>query len=133
YSGGAGAFVNSGSPITLESNGVAIVNFSSRFQTISNNLTLGAAQTWLASAGPLAFFGSMTNGGKTLTIDGAANVSFGPGSGLRGAGGLVKNGAGTLTVSGPMTFTGGITHNNGTIAAPVNGVFNNSQTLMLNG
>src|SRR5262249_802877 len=54
YSGGAGAFVNSGSPITLESNGVAIVNFSSRLQTISNNLTLGAVQTWLASAGPLA-------------------------------------------------------------------------------
>src|ERR1043166_618153 len=127
----ASSFSNSGSPLTIRSAGVAILNSSPNLQTIANNVTLGAAQTWNAATGPLAFGGTNSNGGFALTINGSSAVSF-SGGGLSGAGGLVKNGTGTLTLSAPMTFTGAISLNNGAIATAANNVLAN-QNLTLNG
>ncbi len=130
FSNNATAFSISGSPLTIRSGG--IVNNSSAGQAFGNNIVIGAAETWNASAGPLSFTGTNSNGGFPLTIDGAG-VNFGPGGRLSGSGSLTKNGSGTLTVSAPMTFSGAITNNSGTIATPVNSVFNNSQSFTLNG
>src|SRR5207302_5761304 len=92
----ASAFTNSGGTITLSSNG--IVNLSTSRQTILNHIVLASPQTWQASAGPLSFGGSNDNGGFTLTIDGASSISFDSGGALSGAGGLVKNGSGALSL-----------------------------------
>lgn len=130
YNGSAGAFVNSGSQLTIRGQG--ITNNSASQQTISNNVVMAAPQTWNAAAGPLAFGGMNNNGGFTPVIDGGFGTTFLPGSGLSGSGGLVKNGAGTLTVSAPMTFAGPITLNSGFFRPDVNNVGGN-QPIILNG
>src|SRR5438034_6369820 len=110
---GTRSLIKSGMPLTIRSNGLAIVNNSSVNQTILNNITLGADQIWKAAAGPLTFGGSIANGGFTLTIDGTNDLTFSVGSGLTGLGGLTKSGAGILRVNAPLTFTGPLTLNAG--------------------
>jgi autotransporter-associated beta strand protein len=92
----------------------------------------GAAQTWMAAAGNMIFSGiynggatsraTVTNNGGRLTIDGAFNTTIGSATGrgdIRGAGGLTKNGAGTLTLGGtlPNDYSGGTVINAGRIIA----------------
>jgi autotransporter-associated beta strand protein len=86
-----------------------------------------AAQTINAAAGDIVFTGAypltatnatINNGGGNLTIDGAFNTTIGTtGRGhIEGAGGLIKNGAGTLTLGGTLAnnYSGGTTLNAGT-------------------
>jgi autotransporter-associated beta strand protein len=116
-----------------------VLNNDNNTQTFNVSLTLftstgiagaGAAQTFNAAAGPLIFSGNhpagrstVNNNGGTVTIDGAYNVTIGIGGAtygdLIGTGGLIKNGAGTLTLGGTAanTFSGGTTLNSGTIVA----------------
>jgi fibronectin-binding autotransporter adhesin len=116
-----------------------VLNNDNNTQTFNVSLTLftsagiagaGAAQTFNAAAGPLIFSGNhpagrstVNNNGGTVTIDGAYNVTIGIGGAtygdLIGTGGLIKNGAGTLSLGGTAvnTFSGGTTLNLGTIVA----------------
>jgi len=126
----AGSFTNSGATINNGTNG--IINNSTHQQSIRNNIVMAGPQTWLAGAGPLSFAGSNDNGGFTLTIDGASNVSLEQGGGLSGAGGLVKNGSGTLILNAPLTFTGDVTLTGGQIQTPTNNAFN-GQNLTFHG
>src|SRR5439155_15362454 len=105
---------------------------SPSIQTILNNITLGADQTWKAAAGPLVFGGTTSDGGFTLTIDGSKNVTFSAGSGLTGSGGLTKSGTNTLTINAPLAFTGPITLNNGKIETSLNNVLS-GQNITFNG
>jgi fibronectin-binding autotransporter adhesin len=59
---------------------------------------------------------SMALIGQTPTLTTADNVSVSVQPALSGSGGLVKDGAGTLTLSGACTFTGPLTVNEGTLA-----------------
>ena len=90
----------------------------------------GAAQTFNAAGGNLVFSGNhpagrstVNNNGGALTVDGAYNVTIGIAGAtygdLVGAGGLIKNGTGTLTLGGTAanTFSGGTTLNAGKIVA----------------
>ncbi len=59
---------------------------------------------------------SLQAGGGTFDIEDAAN-NFAVTQGVTGAGGLMKSGTGTVTLSGVNTYTGGTTLTAGTLAA----------------
>jgi autotransporter-associated beta strand protein len=87
-----------GASVTL--NG-GVNNNSSNLQTVNSNLTIGANQTFNAAGAGLTFGGTIETNGKTLTVDGANNTSFGQMNNSPNTGtGLVKNGGGTLTLTG---------------------------------
>jgi autotransporter-associated beta strand protein len=128
FAAGAGGFSNSGSALTIRSDG--ITNNSSALQRIANSITMAAPQFWNSAVGPISLDGLNNNGGFLLTVDGGSSVSFSSG-GLSGAGGLTKNGAGTLTLNAVMTFSGPITLNAGAIETTTDNVLTN-QSLTLN-
>ena len=97
----AGAYTLTGNALTI--NG-GIDNNSTNLQTINNNLTLGASQTFNATNGALTMNGSVALGGKYLTVN-ATNATALNGA-ISGNGDIVKTGSGTLTLAGNNTFTG---------------------------
>lgn len=94
---------------------------------------IGASQTWSAFAGDLVFSGiygtvqaSVALNGGNLTIDGAFNTTIGSPAGrgdiipgTAAGGGLIKAGAGTLTLGGTIanSYTGATVINAGTVVA----------------
>lgn len=116
----------------------SIVNNNANVQTFNVPMSLfssaggtgsGAAQTWNGGTGGFLFSGvyngaknTINNSGGTLTIDGSGNTTIGSATGrgdIIGAGGLIKNGSGTLTLGGTVanSYTGGTTINAGTLLA----------------
>jgi autotransporter-associated beta strand protein len=80
--------------------------------TLSAPVALGGAQTWLNNGGTLNA-GKVADGGYTLTAagSGASRIS----GSLSGSGGLIKSGAGTLTLTATNTYQGGTTLSSGTL------------------
>ena len=113
YNAGAAAFTIGGAgALTLGSNG--ITNNSTTPQVNNLYLVLNAPQTWNANAGALSFGGPLNLQANALTIAGSQSVTS---SGtISGTGGLVKNGAGILTLSDANTYSGGTTINGGRVA-----------------
>jgi autotransporter-associated beta strand protein len=112
FDSGASSFTLGGSTLTLGGGGVT--NNSTNTETINNAITLGAAETWNAASGNLAFGGNINNAGFLLSVSGASNTTL---SGvISGSGGLTKNGAGTLTIGGANTYTGATTVNGGDLS-----------------
>ncbi len=88
---------------------------------VGTGLTLGAAQTWNAAAGALNVTSNVVNGGFLLTVAGASNTAL---SGvISGTGGITKNGAGTLTITGTNNYSGATNMNAGLVS------INNSSAL----
>ena len=114
FTAGAGAFTLDGNELQFNS-GTQIVNNSTLTQTIQNDLTIASGQLTLnADAGDLDIQGGVAvadaNG---LATDGANDTTI---SGvISGAGGVVHNGAGMLTLSNDNTYTGDTTVNAGTL------------------
>lgn len=107
FLGAAGqAYTLNGNAITLGAGG--LTNLSSATNTISfTGITLGAAQSWNATAGPLNVTSDLDLSGFTLTVDGAQNTTIsGAISGAGGGSGLAKSGAGTLTLTGTNSYGG---------------------------
>jgi fibronectin-binding autotransporter adhesin len=105
----------SGQALTL-TNGLTM-NSGAGAVTIVSPITLGAAQSWVNNSASLLTVGTDTvsKASYLLNIDGSGNTTV---SGIiDGAGGLAKNGAGTLTLNGTNanTFTGGLNITNGTV------------------
>jgi autotransporter-associated beta strand protein len=98
---------------TLTIQGGGIANFGSMTQSISNTVALGANQTWHAGVGGLNIIGPVFNNGHDLTVTGPGDVAV-DGS-ISGAGGLVKDGAGNLLLSGANTYSGDTIVNSGTL------------------
>ena len=91
FASGASAFIMGGlGTYTINTGG--ITNNSTSLQTINNNITLGASQSWNTASGDLAVNGI-----------------------IGGTGGLTKIGTGILTLTGLNTFTGGTTLSSGTL------------------
>jgi fibronectin-binding autotransporter adhesin len=102
-------------PLTL--NGVGVSGFGALRNLSGNNsfagaITLGSASTIYSDAGTLTFSGGIANGGFTTTFGGAGNIS--ETNPISGAGALVKNDGGILTLGGANTYSGGTTINGGT-------------------
>ncbi len=76
----------------------------------SATIALGGATTGGDLSGP----GAVVLGANTLTVGTAGNSSFS--GAISGTGGLVKQGAGTLTLSAGQSFSGGTSIQAGTIA-----------------
>jgi autotransporter-associated beta strand protein len=124
----SGSYTNYGNAISLLA---GITNFSGFAQTVSNHVTLLAAQTFSASNAPLNFFGNVTNGGFRLFVDAATNIVFN--SAISGLGGLTKSGTGTLTLNAASTFTGPTTNQTGLLLMNnPNGSANGAGALFVN-
>jgi len=145
YAGGAGfvfgSSANNSPGFQNRAGGVAngVRNLDENTQTFNVSMTLfsatgtsgsGAAQTFNAAGGNLVFSGNhpsgratVNNNGGTLTVAGAYDVTIGISGAtygnLTGAGGLIKNGTGTLWLGGSAanTFSGGTTLSAGAIVA----------------
>ena len=114
FIGAGGVTINAGAgKVTMHQN------------TSTNRLhyILTADQTWLNNSGSTLGFApncKIFNQGYTLTFDGTGTISFeannaGTGN-MSGAGGIIKNGAGLLNLTGSFnSFTGGVTINGGTM------------------
>ncbi len=122
FSAGAGAFVFSGltsDEILLEGGvgrgGVGILNSSANLQTINQQISLGASQTFSAVGAGLLFGGNVNLGSFQLTLSssGANNITLG--NIVSGPGSLLKTGSGSLTLSGANTFSSGTTLSAGTL------------------
>ena len=105
--------------ITINSNAGQVIVGNVNPTSNRTHVVLSANQTWLNnSANTFIKYSKLTLGTNTLTLDGTGNITFTPtGASITGAGGLIKNGTGTLTL-GEQTnsFQGGVTINNGTLA-----------------
>ena len=122
FNSGAAAFTltsSGNSVLTIFAGG--IVNNDDSIQTINiTTITLGASQTWNAgtvTGGSLVFSGTTVNLGvsQTLTIDGSNTTSIVNQITGTGTSGIIKNGSGTLTLSGNNTYAGVTTINNGVL------------------
>lgn len=125
----AGTTVSSGGALEIQGN-IAVgnealtlngtgISSGGAFRNISGNnsyagtITLASASAINSDSGTLTLSGGITNGGFTATFGGASNTTE---SGvISGTGALVKNGNGTLTLSGGNTYSGGSTINGGTV------------------
>jgi len=114
----AGSFTIANNTIALSGD---IVNSSTKTQTITSALTLGSNSTVTAAFGDLVLGGTIalsnTGTANTLTFSGTQNatVSGSVSDGTAAGGSLVKTGTGILTLSGNNTFSGGLTHQAGTL------------------
>ena len=97
---------------------------TSGLKTISNNITMGAAQSF-TNNGAITIGGNVTNGGFVLTLTGTGTAGILAGN-LGGTGGLTKTGAGSWLVSGTNTYTGPTIVNNGTLQFGSNSSLANS-------
>jgi autotransporter-associated beta strand protein len=103
FKSGAGAYTLVGDALTIDLLGV--VNNSTAVQTVDLNLTLSANQSLNAASGDLAIGGAVALGENTLTVTGDEDTSVT--GAISGDGGLVKTGAGNLTLGGLNTYLGG--------------------------
>ena len=104
--------------LTLNGSGIAsdgALRSISGTNSFAGTITLASASSIFSDAGTLTLSGGIVNGGFTTTLGGAGNITE---SGvISGTGGLIKNGGGTLTLSGVNTFSGDSTLNGGTVIA----------------
>ncbi len=104
-----GGFVLSGTAVTLQ---WGILNQAGN-STWGVPTTLLASQSYTSNGGTLTVSSTTANGGFDLTLDGAGSHTI---SGvISGTGGLVKSGSGTAVVSALNSFTGNVTVNGGTL------------------
>jgi autotransporter-associated beta strand protein len=135
FTSNASIYTFSGGPLRIGAGG--IMHAAVNEQTFNPQILLGLDQTWRlgSNAGALRLVGNVDLGVRTLTIDaartgGSGNIIDGH---FSGTGGLIKTGAGTLSLSsGGSTFTGGTTVREGVLAFSHGGAFGNG-TVRLEG
>ena len=72
--------------------------------TVGGTIVLADSISVSAEADGSTFSAAVINGGHTIIFDGAHDLTVG--GIISGAGGIIKDGAGTLTLSGTQTYTG---------------------------
>ena len=101
-------------------------------RTLTNNITSPAELVLGGTTFNLTTSASTT--ARTLTLNGTGNTTINAAMVNNGTGAskIVKSGAGTLTLGGANTFTGGTTINQGTIKTTANDVLPNTGTITVN-
>src|SRR5436190_9055041 len=116
--GGTGGYNIGGNSIALNA-GLSVINNSGSFidHTVNNSLILNSNQTFtiIDPGGILVLLGAIDLNGKTLTFDVNSLSLAQVEAVISGAGGLIKAGAGTLTLSSNNTYTGATALNGGTL------------------
>jgi autotransporter-associated beta strand protein len=130
FASGAGAFTLSGNTLTIGSGGVS--NTSASLQTVSNNITLSANQSWTAVGGNLRFSGLISLNSFAWTLNPSSGRIITVSNAVSGAGSLLKAGAGTLALTGTNTFAGGVALSAGVLSIN-SGAALGSGTLSLSG
>jgi len=104
-----------GQTLTI-TNGIKI-NPGAGIVAIASPISLGASQIWSnGTANNLNVNANINNNGYTLTYNSPGTVFIAAGTGMSGAGGLTKNGAGTYQTRGSHTYTGPTIINQGTLS-----------------
>ena len=103
----SGGFALAGNPLSL----LWGLNNATGNNTWNIGTTLAAAQSFISSNNTLTVSGPVTNAGYALAFDGPGTIAVS--TLITGAGGLVKNGTGTTSLSVQSTYTGGTTINAG--------------------
>ena len=130
------AITLAGYTITLGSGGTGGITLDSSAgaHMVNSAITLGAAKSFSNnSSSLLSINGNVANGGYLLTFDGTGSGGVTVASQITGTGGITKNNGGTLTLSGPNTYTGTITLNAGTLNLNFGGVSNTGNSALGNG
>ncbi|MFA6288619.1 MAG: PEP-CTERM sorting domain-containing protein [Opitutaceae bacterium] len=96
FDSNAGAFTLGGSGLNIGAGG--ITNSSTGTQTIGNQITLSANQTWNASSGAIIANGYVGGNGKNLTLDGSSAITLN--NQLNGVGTVTTSGSGNRTFNG---------------------------------
>lgn len=129
--GNNGFVFQTGSVLTVGRGG--IINYDAdNVQTLQCDVALASPQWWDGRTGGLSVSGSLNNNGNLLVVDGSGNSVFA--GAITGTGGLAKEGAGVLTLSGNAAFGGTLFIHNGTVN--LNGAAGNSYaggTMLLGG
>jgi|GEM_PF-1225550 len=112
--------INLGSGGMTINSGAGAVTFGTGVSSATRvNFALAANQTWLNDSANVFSLNAQnlintSANGYRLTFDGSGDIAAG--SVISGVGGVIKNGAGVLTLSAANTFTtGGLTLNSGTL------------------
>ncbi len=128
FSSGAPSYtLNGNNNLSLS---VIVANQSVNTETINSPILLTKNVKFYAPSGDLVFNGTVDNQGHQLTVDGAFDVAIN--GVISGSGGLLKDGAGTLTLGGANSFTGPIQVNQGTLLLGGNDRIADSANLTLN-
>ncbi|HET6471914.1 MAG TPA: autotransporter-associated beta strand repeat-containing protein, partial [Pseudomonadales bacterium] len=121
----AGVLRASGGNAIADTSAVTLANTAGAALDLTGNETIGN----LSGGG--AAGGNVTLNGNTLTVNEAGSTTY---SGIAsGTGGIAKQGAGTLTLSGTNTYTGATTVGAGTVALGANNVLANGSSVVVNG
>ena len=97
---------NDGFTLTLAGAGGITINAGAGALSLLPDLILGSSQTWTNNSGNLFTTGKVTNGASTLTVAGSSDTRI-TGALGSGAGGLIKTGNSTLTLTQNNPYTGG--------------------------
>ena len=103
----------------ISSTGILVDNASAFTLTISAPLALNNSQAWTNNSGNLfTVSGNVNLGGNAVTVNGTGDTLIsGNVSGMGSVSDLIKDGSGTLTLTGTNTYGGGTAVNGGTLLA----------------
>ena len=121
----AGTLRASGGSAIADTSAVTLANVAGATLDLANDETIGNLSTGGATGG------NITLNANTLTVNEAGTTTYS--GAISGTGGLIKQGAGALTLSGANTYSGQTRVNAGTLAAGANNVFGDSTNLVVNG
>ena len=105
------------SDLGIPGTGILVDNTNAFTLTITASLSLGNSQDWTNNSGNLfTVSGTVALGGNAVTVNGTGNTLIsGNVSGVGSVSDLIKDGSGTLTLTGTNTYTGGTAVNGGTL------------------